>query len=429
MSVPTLVRTNRLVRSAAFAYSLLPLGLYLWDRGDGLVAWTLLGLQFLVYPQLVYWRAARSANPTRAELDNLFLDAALLGAWVAYLGFPLWITYSLVGAAMLNAAVNRGLQGAALSLNCSAIGALAGVLLHGFEFTPDTGHLVSFLAAAGSLAYASSVGYVVWAQNRRLAAVRDALEESEERYRLIAENADDLVAMVDHEGRWLYTSPSYRRVFDEAELATGGDGFKRIHPDDAQYAQLAFGRAAATGKARELSLRCVDREGRVRQYRCRIQPVATGAAPYRLLLVSHDVTDLKESEERMLLAGHALEGMTEAIMITSADGTILTVNRAFSEITGHARDEVIGRPEHEIRSGLAPADFYDQAYAAVKRQGYWSGTTWSRRKNGSVYREWRSVRAIRQETENTAPDITHFVHVFYEVGGKAHPESTQRAAG
>ena len=51
-----LVRTNRVVRSAAFAYCVLPIGLYLWSRGAG--------------------------------LDNLFLYAAFLGGWLACLGFP-----------------------------------------------------------------------------------------------------------------------------------------------------------------------------------------------------------------------------------------------------------------------------------------------------------------------------------------------------
>ncbi|HEY5900478.1 MAG TPA: PAS domain S-box protein [Burkholderiales bacterium] len=414
MSAPTLVRTNRLVRTTAFAYSLLPLGLYVWDRGDGAAAWTLLLLQFLAYPQLVYWRAVRSSKPTRAELDNLFLDSALLGAWVAYLGFPLWITYSLVAAAMLNATVNRGRTGAVLSLACSALGAVITAVVLGVAFTPDTTHLVSFLAGAGSLAYVCVVGFIVWKQNRRLAAVRDALRRSEDRYRLIAENADDLVAMVDHEGRWLYTSPSYGKVFEQAELADGADGFKRIHPDDAEHARMALARAASTGKPRDIGLRLVDRQGRVRQYRCRVQPVADGT-PQRLLLVSHDVTDLKESEERMLLAGHALEGMTEAIMITSADGTILSVNRAFTEITGRTKDEVIGQPERSIRSGLLTPEFYDETYATVLKDGYWSGTTWSRRKNGTVYREWRSVRAIKTDVQSTNPVISHYVHVFYEV--------------
>ena len=412
MSAPSaLVRTNRVVRSAAFAYCVLPIGLYLWQRGAGPAAWTLFAWQFLIYPQMVYWRAIRSTKPARAELDNLFLDAALLGAWVAYLGFPIWISYALIGGAMLNAAVNRGAQGVGLSLAASAVGAGLGVVLGGLRFTPQTGSWVTFLSVAGSLAYISAVGFVVWTQTRRLAATRDALARSEERYRLIAENADDLVAMVDHQGQWLYTSPSYRRVYDELELGAAGDAFRRIHPDDAELARMAVARAASTGKPRELALRLVDRQGRVRQYRLRIQPVAGAVSPSKVLLVSHDVTDLRENEERMLLAAHALEGMTEAIMITGADGTIVTVNRAFSEITGHTRDKVLGQSEKAIRSGLLPAEFYDEAYATVHREGYWSGTTWARRKNGAMFREWRSVRSLK----DPAGLVTHYVHVFSEV--------------
>ena len=178
-------------------------------------------------------------------------------------------------------------------------------------------------------------------------------------------------------------------------------------------------RASATGKPRELALRLVDRDGRMRQLKTRLQPVDG-----KVVLVSQDVTELRESEEKLLLAAHALEGMTEAIMITAADGTVLTVNRAFCQITGYAREEVLGQSERSVRSGLQPADFYDELYAAVAREGYWSGTTWSRRKNGSVYREWRSVRAVRDE----AGKVTHYVMVFYEVGASGPPiESSLRA--
>ncbi len=420
--MPTaLVRTNRVVRTAAFAYCMVPIGLYLADRGAGMAAWLLLALQFLVYPQLVYWRAIRSARPARAELDNLFLDAAFLGGWVAYLGFPLWITYALIAAAMLNAAVNRGWQGTGLALVSSGVGAGLWMVVGGFAFTPETQPAVTLLCAAGSLAYLSAVGVVVWRQTRRLAATRDELSSSEERYRLIAENADDLVAMLDHEGRWLYSSPSYTRVLAEPELAAGADAFKHIHPDDAEHAHMVIGRAAATGKPRDLALRLVDRDGRVRQFRSHVQAVMSGPPPYKVILVSHDVTDLRESEEKMLLAAHALEGMTEAIMITGADGTIVTVNRAFCEITGHTRDEVLGQPEKSIRGGLLPAEHYDAIYATVHREGHWSGTGWAKRKNGSVYREWRSVRTVKDA--NSA--VTHYVHVFYEAG---NPRATSGQA-
>jgi len=108
-------------------------------------------------------------------------------------------------------------------------------------------------------------------------------------------------------------------------------------------------------------------------------------------------------------------------MITAADGTIVTVNRAFCEITGFARDEVLGQPEKSIRSGLLPPEHYDGVYATVHRDGYWSGSNWSKRKNGAVYRQWRSVRSVKDP--NGA--VTHYVHVFYEAG---NPRATSGQA-
>lgn len=407
-----LVATNYRVRTAAFFYCALVVGVVLWERGAGPLAWTLMALQFLAYPHFVYWRARFSPRPAHAELGNLYLDALLLGAWCAGLGFPTWIAYGFIGATTLNAVVNRGLRGLALSLACSATGAVLWVAADGVRYAPATSDLVTALSVLGSFGYLAAVGYVMHSQNRRLAAARDALRRSEDSYRLIAENAGDLIAMVDHECRWIYTSPSYQRVLGAEELAVGADAFRKVHPDDAEQARGAVARAAVSPKPREVALRLVDKEGRVRQYRTRIQPLEGAAGPKRVLLVSQDVTDLRASEERVLLAAHALEGMTEAILITAADGTIVTVNRAFCELTGFQRDDVLGQPEKAIRNALQPPEFYDEVYAVVLREGYWSGTTWARRKNGSVYREWRSLRAVR----DAAGAITHFVLVASEVG-------------
>jgi PAS domain S-box-containing protein len=321
---------------------------------------------------------------------------------------------------MLNAAVNRGQGGVLLALACSTAGALLVIVVRGFEFDPDMTPLVSGLCIGGLSAYIAAVGCVVYGQNRRLAAARDAVRAGEERYRLIAENADDLVAMLGGDGQWLYASPSYRRVLSPEDLAPGSDPFARLHPDDAEQARAGVARVRSSGKPRNLHWRMVDREGRVRTYEVRLQPVAE-----RVVVVSHDVTDLRASEERLLLAAHALEGMTEAIMITAADGTIVSVNRAFSEITGYSREEVLGMAEKEVRGGMQPADFYDGVYETVLREGYWSGTGWKRRKTGAVYREWRSVRAVRQAGDSRSGPITHYVHVFYELGA---PGSTARSA-
>lgn len=407
-----LVATDYRVRTGAYLYCALVVGVVLWERRAGPLAWTLLALQFLAYPHIVYLRARVSPRPALAELENLYLDALLLGAWCAGLGFPMWIVYGFIGATALNAVVNRGLRGLALSLACSAAGAALWIAVDGFRYLPQTSDLVTALCVIGSFGYLAAVGYVVHSQNRRLAAARGALRRSDDSYRLIAENAGDLIAMVDQECRWVYTSPSYQRVLGADDLAVGADAFRKVHPDDAEKARGAVARAAVSPKPREVAIRLVDKEGRVRQYRTRIQPLE--GAVKRVLLVSQDVTDLRESEERVLLAAHAFEGMTEAILIAAADGTVVTVNRAFCELTGFKRDDVLGQPEKAVRNALQPPAYYDEVYSIVLREGYWSGTTWARRRNGSVYREWRSIRTVR----DAAGAITHFVTVASEVGAQ-----------
>jgi PAS domain S-box-containing protein len=421
-----LVRTDYTVRTAAFLWCLITIGLHLWDRGAGFAAWLFLVLQFAVYPHIAYLRAMHSDKPTRAELNNLLIDSLLLGAWCALLGFPTWISYMLVAATSLNAMVNRGAEGAVFALGCSAAGAALGAAIGGVHYAPATSTIVTTLCFSGSIVYACSVGYLVYLQNRRLSRARDEIRESQHRYQLITENAADLIALVDQDGRWHYASPSYANLLRPGDLEPGTDAFRRVHPDDAARARSAVLRSAATGKPRELSLRLVDREGRIRQFRMRVRAVgeaAPGNGHPQVILVSQDVTDLRDSEERLLLAAHALEGMTEAIIITAADGTVVTVNRAFSEITGYTRDEVLGQSFKAFRNALQPPEFYEEVYAVVQRDGYWSGTTWSRRKNGAVYREWRSLRAVK----DAQGQITHYVSVFYEVTAQ-HPAQGRNAS-
>jgi PAS domain S-box-containing protein len=411
MQLPQMVRINYAIRAGSFGYSFLVLGIHGAERGFGALFFAALAVQFLAYPHLVYLLARRSAQPRHVERNALYLDAALLGVWIGALHFPLWLAYSALFSITLNAMVVFGPVRGAWAVAAFGGGAAVAMAMAGMQVFAETSRVVTTLCFLGSFAYSCAVGAVVY-------QLRSRVHESEERYRLLAENAADLVALVDRDARWIYASPSFAAVLSREDLVEGADAFVRAHPDDASEARIALLRSAASGKPRDLSLRLVDSAGRMRQYRGHVQPVKGEALPAaRLVLALSDVTDLRASEEQLLIAGHALEGMTEAIMITAADGTIVSVNRAFSHITGHARDEVLGQPEKAVRSGLAPDSFYDQAYATVHRDNYWSGTIWNRRKNGSVYREWRSIRPVKEAAGQGAHGaVTHYVHVFYEVG-------------
>jgi PAS domain S-box-containing protein len=413
MHLPRIARVNYPLRVASFGWCALVVGILLYERGAGPLAWSLLALTFLVYPHVALLVTGVAENGQRAELVNLYLDAVLLGAWVAALGFPLWILYGGLFAAILNNTVMRGLRGALGAAASFAGGALAWSVPMGFVLQPEAGFLVAGLCLVGSLGYATSVGIVVANQNKRLRRTREALRASEQNYRLITEHAADLVAMVDRDGRWLYSSPSYARFLAPEDLARGADAFARLHIEDQGRARGSVEMALRDGGTRRVRVRLYTSSGDVRRLEMLVHAVKDAENP-GAVLASRDVTELRDREEQLEVAAHAFEQMAEGMVITNAAGRILSTNRAFSRITGYASEEVVGRPEREIRSSMQQPSFYDDLYAEVLRSGYWSGTSWCQRRDGTLYREWRSVSAVRDAEER----ITHFVSLFREMDSR-----------
>ena len=406
-----LVRTYYLVRVVAFAALFVTIGLHMQGHGYGIVAWGLLALQFLVYPHLVYYRALTASDQLRAELSNLLIDSLLVGIWSAALAFPTWIAFTLFIGTALNNAINKGWRGALAALAVYFAGALGWGLAAGFEVAAPTDLSVTSLCLVGLSVYVLGLGNIVYAQNRKLRATREALRKSEEDYRLITENAGDLIAMLDAEGRWAYTSPSYRRLLAEDALQSGVSALLSIHPEDRDGVRARLRKAADSGESQEFLYRLVASDGAACEFQATVNSFAQGGVR-KVVMVSIDITELRQRDKTLAIQAHAFENMAEGMLISAADGTILSVNRAFTTVTGYRKDDVLGKLESEFRTAMQPPKFYDDIQAALKRHGYWSGTTWCRRQDEQIQRERRSISAIRDDNGR----ITHCIHFFAVAG-------------
>ena len=406
------MRLVYLARAYAFAFCFVMIGALCWERGAGTGTWGFLVLTFLVYPHLAYLNARSAPEPKKVEYLNLLFDALVFGVWAAQLGYPLWITYALLSGTVLNNLVNRGLKALIPALGLFGLGAVIWGAVRGFEFLPATSPLVTALGLLGSLGYACAVGAIVQRQTRRVVLAREELRMSEERYRLITENAGDLIALVDAEGRWRYVSPSFMRLLPAEDVLLGTDAFRRVHPEDVTRTRHAVRRMLENGADAQFDVRMIGADGAARSLECSGHAVRDAAGAWsRAVLVLRDVTELSASREQLKVAALAFENMTEGIMITSADSRVVSVNKAFCRITGFAAAEAIGQPEARFRLAMQPASYYDALYADVARDGHWAGSTWSRRKDDSVYREWRTVSAVRDEQDRVA----YHVAVFFEM--------------
>jgi len=127
---------------------------------------------------------------------------------------------------------------------------------------------------------------------------------------------------------------------------------------------------------------------------------------------------LKENRERLRQAAAVFDCTREGVLVTDAQGLIVHVNRAFIEITGYQRDDVLGRQPSLFKSGRHSASFYQQMFQTLEREGEWSGEIWNRRKSGEIYPQWQTIRVIRDEQGQ----LSHYVAVFSDISAIKHSE-------
>ncbi|MBI4989060.1 MAG: PAS domain S-box protein [Rhodocyclales bacterium] len=136
-----------------------------------------------------------------------------------------------------------------------------------------------------------------------------------------------------------------------------------------------------------------------------------------------DITARIEQERQLRLAASVFAHANEAITITDADSSIVTVSPRFTEITGYSPEEVIGRNPRILQSGRQDAAFYRAMWAALASdKGHWSGEIWNKRKDGSIYPEWLSITAVRDD----AGKVINYVAIFTDLSERVAAEQAIR---
>jgi hypothetical protein len=155
---PRLVRIHHRLRTFSFAMMFVATGLHIHDKDYGPLAWTLLALLFLAYPQVQHWWVRRAANPVRLALKQLLVDSFLLGMYAAAMQFSIWLSFVVIIATLSNSAVNNGLRGILQSVLGLMAGAAIGIGLFGFSPSLHTGLAATIYCMIGIVLYVLVTG-------------------------------------------------------------------------------------------------------------------------------------------------------------------------------------------------------------------------------------------------------------------------------
>jgi diguanylate cyclase (GGDEF)-like protein/PAS domain S-box-containing protein len=146
-----------------------------------------------------------------------------------------------------------------------------------------------------------ALSILVLYQQFRMYLARRESKQREELFRIVTENAADMIALVDLKGRRLYNSPAYKRIlgYSAAELSETSS-FEQIHQEDRFKVLEAAREARSTGVGRKLEYRIRHKDGSWRVLESMASTIRNeNGEVAKLVIVNRDVTDRKKAEEQL----------------------------------------------------------------------------------------------------------------------------------
>ncbi len=201
--------------------------------------------------------------------------------------------------------------------------------------------------------------------------IEEELRQRDTLFRKVMENVEDLITVVDLEGRLTLSSPSHRKLFGADAPAVGDDFVKHTHPEDRERIKAAFQRTVNEGISSRIEYRLVLPGGSSRIIEAHGSAMHDERGETQFVLwVARDVTDHRIAEEQILEQATLLDEARDAICVTDLDQRLLFWNKSAERLYGWPADEALGHNANELLSqrGVALT-----ALKTLIQRGEWHG--------------------------------------------------------
>lgn len=141
-----------------------------------------------------------------------------------------------------------------------------------------------------------------------------------------------------------------------------------------------------------------DRKGSKRYYLTSKMPLTNDSGEIiGLVGVGHDITNRKQSEQKIIQLSKGIEQSPASIIITDTSGNIEYVNKKFTDITGYTFDEIKGKTPKILQSGYTTTKEYKKLWNTISSGNEYHTEIQNRKKNGELYWVSTLISPIRDE--------------------------------
>ncbi|RRQ21077.1 sensor domain-containing protein [Thiohalobacter thiocyanaticus] len=244
-----------------------------------------------------------------------------------------------------------------------------------------------------------------------------ALRSSEERFRDLAENINEVFWLVALDWQKVYyISPAYEAIWGESveSLYAGPMSWaERVHADDRDRIHDFLSQVSIDQEEVLFpEFRIVRRDGGIRWISARAYPVRDQEGrPIRVAGIAEDITERRQAEEQLRQSAVAFDNTAEGILILDTERRIQAVNRAFSELTGYDEQVILHQTLERLEPELDNAPDNGVDWAAVDRNRRWQGEALLRRANGELFPAWLTVSMVLDASQRPA----NYVYIFSDI--------------
>jgi sigma-B regulation protein RsbU (phosphoserine phosphatase) len=257
---------------------------------------------------------------------------------------------------------------------------------------------------------------------------KEALAESEERFRQVAEMAGEWLWEQDPEGRYIYSSGAVRAILGfQPEEVRGKHYFDLLTPEDRQRWMMALPPSKASEKPFfRLINRYRHKDGHEVYTESTGAPIfGEGGELIKWRGVDHDITKRKRYEDELRVRDRAIESASVGINIADAQSKGLPnvyVNPALSRITGYAREELLHHSMRMLQGSETDPESIEEIRAAIRAGRPCQLTIRNYRKDGAPFWNELLISPVKDE----AGVITHYIGIQTDVTERRRAEEARR---
>lgn len=238
------------------------------------------------------------------------------------------------------------------------------------------------------------------------------LAQSERFIRTIADAMPSMLAYWDTQLLCQFANDPYREWFGLSAQEMIGVPMSVVLGDALFEKNLPYIQGVLAGHPQEFERAIKKPDGTVGYVLANYVPdIHTNGQIQGFFALVTNISSLREADAAIRLSASVFEATTEGIMVTDAAGMFVSVNPAFTILTGYTSGEIAGQNARILKSGRHDADFFSAMYQELWTRKFWKGEVWSQRKDGSIFLGRLSISAICNE----AGEINRYVGVCADV--------------